>query len=57
MPVVMDSYDDSCVEVIKSAIDDFLKKQREDEEIIFYEEKRMAEEDWSAEEAEALQGH
>lgn len=57
MPVVMDSYDDSCVEVIKNAIDDFLKKQREDEEIIFYEEKRMAEEDWSAEEAEALEGH
>lgn len=57
MPVVMDSYDDSCVEVIKSATDDFLEKQREDEEIIFYEEKRMAEEDWSAEEAEALEGH
>ena len=26
MPVVMDSYDDSRVEVIKSAIDDFLEK-------------------------------
>jgi len=34
-----------------------LEKQREDEEIIFYEEKKMSEEDWSAEETEALEGH
>lgn len=55
MSVVMDSYDDSCIEVIKSVIDEFLDKEREDEEIISYEEKRMTEEDWRAEEMEALE--
>lgn len=30
---------------------------REDEEIIYYEKRRIAEEDWRAEEAEALEGY
>lgn len=55
MPVVMDQYDDGCAEVIKCEIDDFLEKQREDEKIIFYEEKRMAEEEWCTEEAKTLE--
>lgn len=57
MSVVMDSYDDSCIEIIKSVIEEFLLKQREDEEIICYEEKRKAEEDWCTEEAEALENN
>lgn len=31
--------------------------EREDEAIIFYEEKSIAEEDWHAEEMEALEGN
>lgn len=57
MPVVMDSYDDSNAEIIKNAVDEFLEREREDEEIIFYEEKRMAEEDWHAEEMDALESN
>lgn len=44
MPVVMDSYDDSNVEIIINAIDEFLGRER-DEAIIFCEEKIVAEED------------
>lgn len=44
-------------EEIKNAVDDFLERKREDEEIIFYEEKRIAEEDWHAEEMEALESN
>lgn len=54
MSVVMDSYDDNCAEIIKSTIEEFLRKQREDEEIIYYEE-RSAEDDWKAEAADALE--
>ena len=57
MPVVMDSYDDSNSEIIKNAVDEFLEREREDEAIIFYEEKRIAEEDWHAEEMEALESN
>lgn len=57
MPVVMDSYDDSNAEIIKNAVDEFLEREREDEAIIFYEEKRIAEEDWHAEEMEALESN
>ena len=57
MPVVMDSYDDSNAEIIKNAVDEFLEREREDEAIIFYEEKRMAEEDWHAEEMNALESN
>ena len=57
MPVVMDSYDDSNAEIIKNAVDEFLEREREDEAIIFYEEKRMAEEDWHAEEMDALESN
>lgn len=57
MPVVMDSYDDSNAEIIKNTVDEFLEREREDEEIIFYEEKRIAEEDWHAEEMEALESN
>ena len=55
MSVVMDSYDDNCAEIIKSTIEEFLRKQREDEEIIYYEERRSAEDDWKAEAADALE--
>ena len=54
MPVVMDSYDDSSIAIIKSTIDEFLEKEREDEDIISYELKRKAEDDWCAEKAELL---
>lgn len=57
MPVVMDSYDDSNAEIIKNAVDEFLKREREDEAIVFFEEKRMAEEDWHAEEMDALESN
>ena len=57
MPVVMDSYDDSNAEIIKNAVDEFLEREREDEAIIFYEEKRMAEEDWHAEEMDTLESN
>lgn len=57
MPVVMDSYDDSNAEIIKNAVDEFLEREREDEAIIFYEEKRMTEEDWHAEEMDALESN
>lgn len=57
MSVVMDSYDDSNAEIIKNAVDEFLEKEREDEVIIFYEEKRIAEEDWYAEEIEILESN
>lgn len=55
MSVVMDSYDDNCTEIIKSTIEEFLRKQREDEETIYYEERRSAEDDWKAEAADALE--
>ena len=55
MSVVMDLYDDNCTEIIKSTIEEFLRKQREDEEIIYYEERRSAEDDWKAEAADALE--
>lgn len=54
MSVVMDSYDDDRAEIIKSTIEDFLQKQREDEEIIYYEERRSAEEDWESEAMDVL---
>ncbi len=57
MPVVMDSYDDSNAEIIKNAVDEFLEREREDEAIVFFEEKRMAEEDWHAEEMDALESN
>lgn len=57
MPVVMDSYDDSNAEIIKNAVDEFLKREREAEAIVFFEEKRMAEEDWHAEEMDALESN
>lgn len=53
MPVVIDSYDEGSVEIIKNAVDEFLEKEREDEAISSHEEKRMAEEGWHAEEMEA----
>ena len=55
MSVVMDSYDDSCVDNIKSEIEEFIIKQREDEDIMDYEERRNAEEDWKAEVADVLE--
>ena len=55
MSVVMDSYDDSCVDSIKSEIEEFIIKQREDEDIMDYEGRRNAEEDWKAEAADALE--
>lgn len=55
MSVVMDSYDDSCVDNIKSAIEEYIIKQREDEDIMDYEERRNAEEDWKAEASDALE--
>ena len=57
MPVVMDSYDDSNAEIIKNAVDEFLEREREDEAIISYGEKRMTEEDWHAEEMDALESN
>lgn len=57
MPVVMDSYDDSNAEIIKNAVDEFLEREREDEAIVFFEEKRIAEEDWHAEEMDALESN
>lgn len=57
MPVVMDSYDDRNAEIIKNAVDEFLKREREAEAIVFFEEKRMAEEDWHAEEMDALESN
>ncbi|MBO4981471.1 MAG: hypothetical protein J6C84_06200 [Lachnospiraceae bacterium] len=42
MSVVMDSYDNSCVDNIKSEIEEFIIKQREDEDIMDYEERRNA---------------
>ena len=57
MPVVMDSYDDSNAEIIKNAVDEFLEREREDEAIVFFEEKRMAEEDWHVEEMDALESN
>lgn len=55
MPVVIDSYDDSNAEIIKKAVDEFLKKERED--IIAYEEQIIAEEDWRVEAMETLKGN
>lgn len=55
MPVVIDSYDDSNAEIIKKAVDEFLKKERED--IIAYEEQIIAEEDWRVEAMETLEGN
>lgn len=57
MPVVMDSYDDSNAEIIKNAVDEFLEREREDEAIISHGEKRMTEEDWHAEEMDALESN
>ena len=57
MPVVMDSYDDSNAEIIKNAVDEFLEREREDEAIVFFEEKRMAEDDWHTEEMDALESN
>ena len=57
MPVVMDSYDDSNAEIIKNAVDECLERERENEAIVFFEEKRMAEEDWHAEEMDALESN
>jgi len=57
MPIVMDSYDDSNAEIIKNAVDEFLEREREDEAIVFFEEKRIAEEDWHAEEMDALESN
>lgn len=57
MPVVMDSYDDGNAEIIKNAVDEFLEREREDDAIISYEEKRMAEEDWHAEEMDAFESN
>lgn len=57
MPVVMDSYDDSNAEIIKNAVDEFLEREREDEAIISHGEKRMTEENWHAEEMDALESN
>lgn len=57
MPVVMDSYDDSNAEIIKNAVDEFLEREREDEAIMSHREKRMTEEDWHAEEMDALESN
>ena len=57
MPVVMDSYDDGNAEIIKNAVDEFLEREREDEAIISHEEKRMAEEDWHADEMDTLESN
>lgn len=45
----------SCVDNIKSAIEEYIIKQREDEDIMDYEERRNAEEDWKAEASDALE--
>lgn len=57
MPVVMDSYDDGNAEIIKNVVDEFLEREREDEAIISHEEKRMAEEDWHADEMDTLESN
>ena len=49
MPVVMDSYDDGNAEIIKNVVDEFLEREREDENITFYEECIIAEENWHVE--------
>ena len=41
--------------IIKKAVDEFLKKERED--IIAYEEQIIAEEDWRVEAMETLEGN
>ena len=51
----MDSYDDSCVDNIKSEIEEFITKQREDEDIMDYVARRNAEDDWKAEAADVLE--
>lgn len=55
MSVIMDSYDDSCVDNIKSEIEEFITKQREDEDIMDYVARRNAEDDWKAEAADVLE--
>lgn len=57
MPVVMDSYDGNNAEIMKNAVDECLEREREDEAIIFYDEKRMVEEDWHEEEMETLESN
>lgn len=55
MSVIMDSYNDSCVDNIKSEIEEFITKQREDEDIMDYMARRNAEADWKAEAADVLE--
>ena len=55
MSVIMDSYNDSCADNIKSEIEKFIVKQREDEDIMDYVERKRAEEDWKAEAAYVLE--
>ena len=55
MSVIMDSYNDSCADNIKSEIEKFIVKQREDEDIMDYVERKRAEEDWKAEAADVLE--
>ena len=57
MSVVMDLYDDSCVDDIKNEIEEFVIKQREDKNIIDYVERKNAEDDWEAEAADIFENN
>jgi len=56
MPVVEDLLDDSNKEVVKEAIDMFLRRKVEEWETMGYSEERRAEEDWEADAADVLEG-
>lgn len=55
--LVMDLYDDSCVDDIKNEIEEFVIKQREDKNIIDYVERKNAEDDWEAEAADIFENN
>ncbi len=55
MPVVKDSFDDGNKEVVKEIIDNFLRRIMEAYQTNNYNQEKMAEEDWLADVADALE--
>ena len=55
MPIIEDQYDNGGVEIIKQAIAEFISRENEDDEIMSFNERSQADEDWCADVADVLE--
>lgn len=57
MASIEDRYEDDCKEIVKEVIGEFISKEREEKEILMYEEENQGKEDWIADASDILEGY